>query len=712
MPIHLQTRGFRAPLVIAAIAIAPILLSGCGVGIAGGASAASGGGGSTPEEVRLLVAESTPMLSRTPLTEPTTSPADLPDGTIVAEPGEEIMLMFSGEVDRNVSAANFKVQIKRPMEQYIDVDIEGISFPTPRSIELQLADQTVHNSLYRVLTSNLRSAGGVAISGGSTTYFLVRDGKWADPELITSGGDEIGGITVTPDLNLYATLEGSFFQPSTGGIFWFNSLLTSRFGGPWQFPVTVNTRLSVGAEYGVQPQTGSLQFTDELGFFRIAEGDPNEGRADNFNMILRAPVGYLTPMEGLQFGDPVMIASQADGIGRIDLPRAGVSDELGGAHFSFNPALVSHGRDLGAAFWAISNPQDIAAGRNEFEAQKVYANSTSLAPYSPSTAIQWHTWDAATRLSADGEEHNSWPVVTQTPDGGAIAMWWSATSTQGVFEDTVDKYWMAEWIPGSGWQPTVEVTPTGEAGSLPAITDIKAVRRMSGTNVTNHVVIFTRRAGRPSARELALGNLTWTNPLAPATGSGSFTIHQTPTHGDYIFRDSSQTLGYGFQLRPRVGRMTPKARSTGGNEFLVQWIELSGSNIRLVVAEYNADGAMPWGPPEDLSGVAVLNAANPQDSFVNMSVDQNGWATLFLREVDPATGLGRILARRTNLPINGVAGLSNAAIPAVPISPDGFDATFPSVSNVHASGAMATSWQFRLDANEPSSLGTAAARFR
>ncbi|QDV04587.1 hypothetical protein Poly30_00780 [Planctomycetes bacterium Poly30] len=713
--------GQRAALLVAWAAIAPALLSGCGLGLAGGASAASGGGdgGGDLEQVSLLISESTPKLSRTPLTEPTTSPAMLPDGTLVAEPGEKITLMFSGAIDQSLTPADFRVQIKRPMEAFVDVPIERVSYPSSRSLDLELADQTVHNSVYRVLASRLRSAAGLAITGGSTTYFLVRDGKWADPELITSGTDEIGGVTVTPDLNLYATLEGSYFQASSNGIFWFHSLLSSRFGGPWQFPITINTRLSAGSEYGVQPQTGRLDFTDELGWFRIAEGDPNEGRADAFRMILRAPVGYLTPMDGLQFGDPVMITSQADSKGRIDLPRAGVSDELGGPHFSFNPALVSKHHDLGAAFWALSEPTDVTPSRNEFEHQKVYANSTSVAPYTAGGVIQWHDWDPATRLSADGENHNSWPVVTETPDGGAIAMWWSAATTVGLFDELVDRYWIAEWIPGAGWQPTVDVTPSGESGNLPALTDIKVVRRGVGASATDHVVVFTRRAGQPSARQLDLASFSWTAPMAPSPtvpGGTPYTVYQTPVWDDYVARDANQTIGYGFQLRPRVGRMTPQARSTGGNAFLVQWVERLDPNMasdtRLVVAEYRADEALPWGPPEDLSGVSVIDTDDPENSFVNLTVDQNGWATLFVRQVDAANGLGRIYAKRTNLPSNGVSGLSNQTIPGEPITPEGFDASFPSISNVHPSGALAVSWQFRLDANEKRPLGAAAARFR
>ncbi|MEM8712680.1 MAG: hypothetical protein AAGG01_17145, partial [Planctomycetota bacterium] len=593
-----------------------------------------------------------------------------------------------------------------------------------------LSSSTLHSSLYSVATPGVRTAAGLPIGGSSSSFFVVRAGTWSAAESITTGGAAAGGVTIADDLSLYATIEAHRFVDNPDRVVWSNSITAARFGNPWLFPTPLYMRTSTGPEYGVQLQTSRLGLTDHVGFFRIGEGDPNEGQATNFENILRVPVGVRDSVYGLQFGPTQTIQGLSDGIARVDNAMApdpgngipGNEDDLGVGqpHFSFNPLIAAKDRDVGAVFWAISRAElePGSTGLYAFTRQRVYANALTagLPPANPAD-VTWADWGPSATLSDESVEHNSWPLMATDDDGAAYALWWSATTTEGLFADEVDRYWLSTWTPGGDWTAAVDVTPSGEAGTLPAITDLKVIEPAVGSGQSRRLLVLAREDGEPSARmfDLSTGSFAGpsTRPNRVASSDPDFVVFQRPTASDYTDRPQGG-LQYGNRIRSGIGRMTPKAASLGANDFLVRWTDVSGAGgqpVRVIAAMYCADQPSPWGASQDLTPVANVNTTDPSTASIDLAVDGNGWATLMFTEME-ASGVRRLKARRTNLFVTGLDGLMDPSIPTTTIGPDLFDVSSPSLSNIHSSGAVVVSWVYRYLSPNSDVLGSAASRFQ
>ncbi|MEM8711487.1 MAG: hypothetical protein AAGG01_11080 [Planctomycetota bacterium] len=346
-------------------------------------------------------------------------------------------------------------------------------------------------------------------------------------------------------------------------------------------------------------------------------------------------------------------------------------------------------------FWAGSE----LVGSN-FQHQRVYSNQAVAAPFTGDVSqISWAPWGDAQRISAPGEDHNSWPFSTQLPDGSGVFIWWSAATIEGIFADEVDQYWLATWDPLTGWSQAVDVTPPGEAGTLSPITETDIALDRNGDP---HLVVFTKSSVSgtspvlyvPGARTLDLSSIgglaDWEAPVFATAlgGAAGYAIPSELTFDDYVNRP------YRNQLND-ARRNTPRAIPVGSNGFLSSWLDESLGGAVPIVSTFRVvfDAAQPtlqWEPPVSLLSLVTGSGGNGSADRVNLTVDRTGWGTLFFRQEDDTGDLEQLFSKRANI---ATAGLSAFALgePASVVNPVGTSVINYSLSNTLDSGVMGVS---------------------
>lgn len=686
-----------------------LLLSGCGVGTVGTVAGVNSNDDPEPQ-VRVNLAGSSPSLSPLDPGDPLMLGLDEARGV---DPMETIVVRFTEDINvESVTEADFDLQFfPSDSIDFFNSDASARVVPIQsitrqaREVRLNVAGSINLSSRYRLIVRNIDSSSGETTIPTTQSFFVTRDGRWAEPELVTQGSFA-GGITLTRGLAQYTTTEIS--NPG-GSSYKVQAFARGRFGDPWQTPEAFFFRDTGNAgQTGVQFQTGGFLLSDEIGTLQINEGDPNEADALDHFMTIRAPIATFEPGTDLTFGDRRFASDFTSTDGRIDISSTADTAELDGPHFSVRGPMALDGRDVATTFWALSNPvADATATGSEmkFDDQRVYASNIVATE-------QWQDWDSTIEISAPSEAHNSVPFMAEFDDGNHVVIWYAADTTASLFDGTADRYWVSRYQPGTGWSVGADITPSGESG-LAVITDVKA--RIPGAilDAERDVVVFGRdSSGAPSAR--IWNPVTgWQAPvMAPTTD-----VVRRPVLADYNNRiGSDNNLPYGT-LRGRVYGGTPLATSIGRSKFVVRWVsQADGADPALMVAMFDAtesDPALAWTDIQDLSPFAALNLGNAANSKIDFTVDPNGWATIIWTELDAAEDQFVIKAQRTNLITSGLGGFATSPTPPQVISPGNFDARFPFMAESHPTGVTTVVWVFSV--REPMTgatvlLGSAQAR--
>lgn len=730
-----------AARLVAVVAVG--CLASCGIASVGAifGSTSSGGGGSDAAEAdrfALLARESTPVLLDFAPPDPSEDPlgydqfaANNPQ--LVSPVTDLLRVRFNERVrSESLDPPSVTLRVLRPGEgTLLPVAVESVevSGTSPEEVAVALEESLTRGAVYELQLGSVGSADSGDRLDLPPLWFVTARPSWREVELLAYGSGA-GATTLADGLQKYST--GQSFSDLPGSRLIATSVFAGQFDGPWQGAVSPFARLvriSNDPGEGVQLQTSAVFASNLTGGYRISEGDPNEQSAENFFQVLRIPLAVQDPQSRLLVFDqpplvlntrPSSLSDENALIARVDLPGP-LTPELETAHFSFNGAVATAGDEVGVTFWGISEPTDVGFGadRLRFDTQRVYANHVTV-------AAPGHPWGEATLLSAPSTDHASWPFLVDEPQGRAHAVWFSSDdSTAGLFDETVDRYWMSEWTPGIGWRAAVDITPPGEVGSVDPVTDVEFVDIGTDGAPRRELVVFGRRSlmgggSRPVARRYDLDTGTWTKSTSPMSSSGVTLddVVKVPTFDQYnlttgqVSGGVSDVLRYGH-LRAEIRRATPRSETIGFGSFFVQWIdEATTGEFRLILATYDAEDDS-WSEPVTLDPDRVtVSATDPSDLSALFAFDLHGRATLFWLEEGTTPLAGSVRAQTIHLGIDGIESFNDVGYPSVDLS--GPVARFPTVSNVHASGGMVVTFPFGLidpSSNQFVFLGTNATRF-